>query len=92
MKYEQWEPYYRAILEDFGWTAEGDEAAAGLLSSLLPEDTLRNPKIPNSCQTCHKHKDQDLQQLQKEWEALSNLPKPVGKAIEPIKYRYTGSK
>lgn len=39
MKYEQWEPYYRAILEDFGWTAEGDEAAAKLLSSLLPEDT-----------------------------------------------------
>jgi 2-amino-4-hydroxy-6-hydroxymethyldihydropteridine diphosphokinase len=39
MKYEQWEPYYRAILDDFGWTAEGDEAAARLLSSLLPEDT-----------------------------------------------------
>ncbi len=39
MNYEQWEPYYRAILEDFGWTAEGDEAAAGLLSSLLPEET-----------------------------------------------------
>jgi 2-amino-4-hydroxy-6-hydroxymethyldihydropteridine diphosphokinase len=39
MKYEQWEPYYRAILEDFGWTAEGDEAAARLLSSMLPEST-----------------------------------------------------
>ena len=36
MKYEEWEPYYKAILEDFGWTAEGDEAAARLLSSLLP--------------------------------------------------------
>jgi len=39
MKYEQWEPYYRAILEDFGWTAEGDEEAARLLSSMLPDST-----------------------------------------------------
>ena len=39
MRYEDWEPYYKAILEDFGWTAEGDEAAAGLLSSMLPERT-----------------------------------------------------
>lgn len=39
MKYEQWEPYYRAILQDFGWTADGDEEAARLLSSMLPERT-----------------------------------------------------
>jgi uncharacterized Rossmann fold enzyme len=39
MRYEDWEPYYKAILEDFGWTAEGDEAAARLLSSMLPEQT-----------------------------------------------------
>lgn len=39
MKFEEWEPYYRAILEDFGWTANGDESAARLLSSMLPEDT-----------------------------------------------------
>jgi len=39
MKYEEWEPYYRAILEDFGWTAQEDESAARLLSSLLPGDT-----------------------------------------------------
>ncbi len=37
MRYEDWEPYYKAILEDFGWTAEGDEAAARLLSSMLPD-------------------------------------------------------
>ncbi|WP_424357890.1 6-hydroxymethylpterin diphosphokinase MptE-like protein [Methanocella sp. MCL-LM] len=36
MKYEEWEPHYKAILADFGWTPEGDEAAARLLSSLLP--------------------------------------------------------
>jgi len=39
MKYEQWEPYYKAILKDFGWTAEGDEEAAKLLSSMLPPET-----------------------------------------------------
>jgi len=39
MKYEQWEPYYKAILEDFGWTSEGDEEAAKLLSSMLPQET-----------------------------------------------------
>jgi uncharacterized Rossmann fold enzyme len=39
MKYEQWEPYYRAILEDFGWTADGDESAAAMLSSMLPAGT-----------------------------------------------------
>ena len=39
MKYEQWKPYYEAILKDFGWTAEGDEEAAKLLSSMLPQET-----------------------------------------------------
>jgi uncharacterized Rossmann fold enzyme len=39
MKFEEWEPYYKAILADFGWTADGDESAARLLSSMLPEDT-----------------------------------------------------
>ena len=45
MRYEDWEPYYKAILEDFGWTAEGDEAAARLLSSMLPE---RTPYLDNA--------------------------------------------
>ena len=29
-------------------------------------------EIPNSCQTCHKHKDDDLIDLQKRWDALTN--------------------
>ena len=45
MKYEEWEPYYRAILEDFGWTSEGDEAAAKLLSTLLPVQTQPLEKV-----------------------------------------------
>lgn len=46
--------------------------------TLLPSDTLKNPVIPNSCQTCHKHKNQDLKQLQAVYDALTVLPKPVG--------------
>jgi len=34
--------------------------------------------VPNSCQTCHKHKQQDLKQLQAVYDALTVLPKPVG--------------
>jgi len=32
--------------------------------ALLPKDTIKNPAIPNSCQTCHAHKDADLKKLQ----------------------------
>jgi hypothetical protein len=31
---------------------------------LVPKDTLKNPVIPNSCQSCHAHKDADLKKLQ----------------------------
>ncbi len=39
--------------------------------TLLPKDTLKNPKVPNSCQTCHKHKDADLVTLQKLYDGLT---------------------
>lgn len=70
-------------------SAESGDIHSHVFVTLLPEDTLKNPKVPNSCQVCHKHKNQDLNELQKEWEALARLPKPVGQAIEPIKYEYT---
>jgi Cytochrome c554 and c-prime len=38
--------------------------------ALLPKDTLSNPKTPNSCQTCHKHKKTDLETLQKLYDGL----------------------
>ena len=37
MKYEAWEPYYKAILADFGWTPEGDEEAARIMAPMLPD-------------------------------------------------------
>jgi len=70
-------------------SAESGDIHSHVFVTLLPEDTLRNPAIPNSCQTCHKHKDADLKKLQEEYEALVKLPKPVGTAIQPIGYKYT---
>jgi hypothetical protein len=49
---------------------------------LLPRDTLANPVIPNSCETCHKHKGQDLKKLQAAFDALTVLPKPVGSPVK----------
>jgi uncharacterized Rossmann fold enzyme len=40
MKYEDWEPYYRAILEDFGWTPDGDEQAARIMAPMLPDPAV----------------------------------------------------
>ena len=37
MKFEEWEPYYRAILDDFGWTPDGDEEAARIMAPMLPD-------------------------------------------------------
>jgi len=70
-------------------SAESDDIRSHVFVTLLPEDTLKNPKVPNSCQTCHKHKNDDLEELQAAWKKLARLPKPVGKAIESIEYKYT---
>ena len=68
-------------------SAESGDIHSHVFTALLPEDTLKNPKVPNSCQTCHKHKNEDLKELQEEWEKLAKLPKPVGKTIESIGYK-----
>ncbi len=69
-------------------SAESGDIHSHVFTVLLPEDTLNNPKVPNSCQTCHKHKNQDLSELQAAWEALAKLPKPRGKVMEPIGYKF----
>jgi hypothetical protein len=40
MNFEEWEPWYREILEYFGFSREQDETAARHLASLLPRDDL----------------------------------------------------
>ena len=51
-------------------SAESGDIHSHVFVTLLPEDTLRNPDIPNSCQTCHRHKDEDLEQLQQRYDEL----------------------
>ena len=70
-------------------SAESGDIHSHVFVALLPEDTLKNPKVPNSCQTCHKHKKDNLEELQLRWKKLSVLPKPIGQPIEPIEYKYT---
>lgn len=65
-------------------SAETGDIRSHVFKALLPSETLKNPKIPNSCQTCHKHKDADLEELQKQFELLASMPKPQGKEVEPV--------
>ena len=68
-------------------SAESGDIHSHVFMALLPEDTLKNSKVPNSCQTCHKHKNQDLKELQADWIKLTQLPKPIGKQVEPISFK-----
>ena len=40
MEFEEWEPYYLEILDEFGFDRTGDESAAQVLASLLLTDCL----------------------------------------------------
>jgi formate-dependent nitrite reductase cytochrome c552 subunit len=63
-------------------SAESGDLHSHVFVALLPKDSLANPVIPNSCQTCHKHKKDDLAQLQARFDALTALPKPQGQVLE----------
>lgn len=52
-------------------SAESGDIHSHVFTALLPEDTMRNPAIPNSCQTCHKHKDTDLKTLHQLYEGVA---------------------
>jgi hypothetical protein len=73
-------------------SAESGDLHSHVFATLLPSETLKNKDMPNSCQTCHKHKNEDLKELQAEWEALAKIPKPVGVPMEAIKYKQAPSK
>lgn len=65
-------------------SAESADIHSHVFQTILPAETLKNPQVPNSCQTCHKHKDADLAELQKKFELLSSMPVPQGKVVEPV--------
>lgn len=68
-------------------SAESGDLHSHVFKALLPRDTMANAVIPNSCQTCHEHKDADLKSLQDAFDALTVLPKPVGPTIQAIEVK-----
>lgn len=66
-------------------SAESGDIHSHVFVALLPKDTLENPKIPNSCQTCHKHKDEDLEDLQRRYDELTarGVPAPAEQTQPP---------
>lgn len=67
-------------------SAESGDIHSHVFLALVPEDTIKNPAVPNSCQACHKHAKEDLKELQEHFKALATIPKPVGQPIQPISY------
>ncbi|MEA3410819.1 MAG: multiheme c-type cytochrome [Pseudomonadota bacterium] len=59
-------------------SAESGDIHSHVFVTLLPRDTLENPDLPNSCETCHEHKDQDLKELQERYDALTKRSYPEG--------------
>ncbi len=67
-------------------SAEIGDIRSHTFIALLPKETIADPTIPNSCTTCHKHKDADLIQLQEAYDRLTQRPRPVGQPIDPVSY------
>jgi formate-dependent nitrite reductase cytochrome c552 subunit len=63
-------------------SAESGDIHSHVFVVLEPKDTLENPKLPNSCQTCHQHKDEDLEDLQQRYDRLKALPKNQGPIVQ----------
>jgi len=53
-------------------SAESGITHSHVFKALIPQDTIENPVIPNSCTACHNHRNADLAELQEaafpEWE------------------------
>ncbi len=63
-------------------SAESGDIHSHVFVTLLPKDTLENSAIPNSCQSCHKHKDEDPKKLQEDlekWQKASSSARLAAK-------------
>ena len=66
-------------------SAESGDIRSHVFTALLPKDTIETG-VPNSCQTCHKHKDEDPADLQKRWDALTTRRAPAGEMVKANQY------
>ena len=67
-------------------SAEIGDIRSHTFIALLPKETIADPTIPNSCTTCHKHKDADLVKLQEAYDKLTQWPRPQGAVIPAVDY------
>lgn len=65
-------------------TAEPNDIRSHTFNARAPMESLEDPNLPNSCQICHYHKDDDIQELQRKYEILTQLPKPQGEMIPSV--------
>jgi predicted CXXCH cytochrome family protein len=65
-------------------TAEPHDMRSHTFHARPPMETLENPDLPNSCQICHYHKDENVQEMQRKYEILTQLPKPQGRMIPAV--------
>jgi predicted CXXCH cytochrome family protein len=65
-------------------TAEPYDIRSHTFEARAPMDTINNPDLPNSCQLCHYHKDETVQEMQRKYEILTQLPKPQGMMIPAV--------
>lgn len=65
-------------------TAEPNDIRSHTFNARPPMDAIDNPELPNSCQICHYHKDDDLKELQRKFEILTQMPPPQGRMIPGV--------
>ncbi|ADU63502.1 MAG: hypothetical protein KUA35_11675 [Pseudodesulfovibrio sp.] len=65
-------------------TAEPNDIRSHTFNARAPMDAIANPALPNSCQICHYHKEDSLQELQRKYEILTQLPQPQGMSIPAV--------
>ncbi|MBR9981596.1 MAG: hypothetical protein KFF50_11265 [Desulfatitalea sp.] len=65
-------------------TAEPNDMRSHTFHARPPMETLENPDLPNSCQICHYHKNEEVSEMQRKYEILTQLPKPQGEMIPAV--------
>jgi hypothetical protein len=65
-------------------TAEPNDMRSHTFNARPPMETIDNPENPNSCMVCHYHRNEELEEMQRKYEILTQLPPPQGEMIPPV--------
>ena len=64
--------------------AESGDMHSHTFKAILPRETVKDPRIANSCTACHQHAKDDPAALQNRYDLLTPLPKPQGMVIDRV--------